>query len=241
MQPWEIVERETQSCLMLEASPSDRIRHLSQWHVDFAKEHKRSFNYVLDFLLSTGHIPQQSEVHLREIHSFLKRRSEAERKIFTHQLMTLSELPCFTPVGKILLKQDSRIDDQERLRRALDDEKRETEEAATLHEHFENSLAALQDSRISQVIKGRLGVGLEASKTLEALGRVLGVSRERIRIIEKKNLEKMERFALWDDIFRDKCEDIFESVGPLILVQDLQDLIHGLRGSPCPSRAGKPS
>ena len=33
----------------------------------------------------------------------------------------------------------------------------------------------------------------------------------------------MERFALWDDIFRDKCEDIFESVGPLILVQDLQD------------------
>jgi RNA polymerase primary sigma factor len=52
------------------------------------------------------------------------------------------------------------------------------------------SLAALQDRQAS-VIRMRFGIGRDAEMTLEEIGKVFGVTRERIRQIEAKGLKHM--------------------------------------------------
>jgi len=56
-------------------------------------------------------------------------------------------------------------------------------------------MLACLSSREREVITRRFGLGREASQTLEAVGRTLRVSRERVRQIEERAKQKMVRVA----------------------------------------------
>lgn len=66
-----------------------------------------------------------------------------------------------------------------------------------LKEHFENSLALLSENA-RLILEYRTGYK-EPIKTLEEVGRLLGVTRERIRQIQKKNINKIIDTEYWDD------------------------------------------
>ena len=66
-----------------------------------------------------------------------------------------------------------------------------------LKQHFENSLALLSENA-RLVLEYRTGYK-EPIKTLEEVGRLLGVTRERIRQIQKKNISKIIDTEYWDD------------------------------------------
>ncbi len=69
--------------------------------------------------------------------------------------------------------------------------------ATSLKSHFERALSSLKD-RDRQVIEYRTGYKGTAM-TLEAVGEVVGVTRERIRQIQKKYITKIIKAELWDD------------------------------------------
>lgn len=62
-------------------------------------------------------------------------------------------------------------------------------------DELENLLVKL-DNRERLVVRLRHGVGVSKEHTLEEVGEVIGVTRERARQIEKKAVEKMRYFAL---------------------------------------------
>jgi len=66
-----------------------------------------------------------------------------------------------------------------------------------LKQHFENSLLSLNDTA-RKVLEYRTGYR-ESVKTLEEVGSIIGVTRERIRQIQKKNIEKIITTEYWDD------------------------------------------
>ena len=66
-----------------------------------------------------------------------------------------------------------------------------------LKKHFENSLALLKTNERT-ILEGRTGYN-GSVKTLEEMGAVIGVTRERVRQIQKKNVEKIIKTEFWDD------------------------------------------
>ena len=51
------------------------------------------------------------------------------------------------------------------------------------------------DDRERYIIKNRFGIGVDKPKTLEAIGKEMGFSKERIRQIEKHTLRKLRGFC----------------------------------------------
>jgi hypothetical protein len=75
-----------------------------------------------------------------------------------------------------------------------------------LKELFENSLSLLKDNA-RLVLEYRTGYK-EPVKTLEEVGNIIGVSRERIRQIQKKNIEKTITTEYWDDCIAIKIGEL---------------------------------
>jgi hypothetical protein len=92
--------------------------------------------------------------------------------------------------------------------------------------------------RTRDVIEKRLGIN-SPELTLEEIGQNHGITRERVRQIAKKALRKLERFELWDDIFRDKLNHLFSLHGPAILVEDLGTFDSWFRGFALGKKGGK--
>jgi RNA polymerase primary sigma factor len=65
-------------------------------------------------------------------------------------------------------------------------------EASALREHVAEALAGLTP-REQSVVRMRFGIGGTAEHTLEEVGKTFGVTRERIRQIERKALQKIRR------------------------------------------------
>ncbi len=66
-----------------------------------------------------------------------------------------------------------------------------------LKQHLENSLALLEEKERT-ILEYRIGYQ-GAVKTLEEVGAIIGVTRERIRQIQKKNVNKIILTQYWDD------------------------------------------
>lgn len=64
-----------------------------------------------------------------------------------------------------------------------------------LAEEVERALGALRPKE-AQIIRGRFGIGADAEQTLQELGTVYGVTRERIRQVEMMGLKKLSRGQL---------------------------------------------
>ncbi len=75
-----------------------------------------------------------------------------------------------------------------------------------LKQHFENSLLELKDNA-RQVLEYRTGYQ-EPVKTLEEVGQIIGVTRERIRQIQKKSLNKIITNEYWDDCIAIKIGEL---------------------------------
>lgn len=82
---------------------------------------------------------------------------------------------------------------------------------------FFSSLEKIKDGKHRFIIEERLGVN-GRSKTLDEIGTILGITRERVRQIQKKVIEKIIDGEFWDDVLRMKLEDIIEAqTAPLYL------------------------
>jgi len=78
-----------------------------------------------------------------------------------------------------------------------------------LKKHFENSLSLLKaNERI--VLESRTGYD-GSVKTLESVGSVIGVTRERVRQIQKKNVTKIINTEFWDDCIAIKIGELLLS------------------------------
>jgi RNA polymerase primary sigma factor len=66
-------------------------------------------------------------------------------------------------------------------------------EKVTMNEKIEEALSSLSD-REEEILKMRFGIGYNSSYTLDEIGNRYGLTRERIRQIEKRALEKLRRF-----------------------------------------------
>ncbi|MER3445728.1 MAG: hypothetical protein C4291_02320 [Candidatus Dadabacteria bacterium] len=62
---------------------------------------------------------------------------------------------------------------------------------ATLSEKIKEALCTLTE-REERILKMRFGIGYEATYTLDEIGKYFSLTRERIRQIEKRALEKLE-------------------------------------------------
>jgi RNA polymerase primary sigma factor len=80
----------------------------------------------------------------------------------------------------------------------IEDERAESPDQATAETYrgaeLDAALSAL-DPRMRQVINRRYGLDGQASQTLEELGAVLGITRERVRQLENKALRELRRSA----------------------------------------------
>ena len=213
----------------------DRLRSLTHWHFEFAKQHSASFSSVLALIEALELEPHSSSLQIRGLHSFQKGMQPGARKVLEYEICTLSELPVFSAPGRTYrtAKKKSRTH-QEILRESIARQKRQVESDATLFEHFSNALMSFNDERKSKILAGRLGINKPNSLTLDEVGREIGITRQRVKQIEQTLLMTMEKYALWDDIFRDKCEQIFNVAGPLIVVEDLASLDEWFSGFSLP-------
>ena len=65
----------------------------------------------------------------------------------------------------------------------------------TIHKELENMINVLDD-REKEIIKMRYGLDDQEPKTLEEVGEILGISRERVRQLEQRALKKLKAIAL---------------------------------------------
>ncbi|MCL1060685.1 hypothetical protein MK852_00785 [Shewanella benthica] len=72
--------------------------------------------------------------------------------------------------------------------------------------HFENSLSMLKDNE-RMILENRTGYQGPV-KTLEEIGSVIGVTRERIRQIQKKNVSNIINTEFWDDCIAIKIGEL---------------------------------
>jgi hypothetical protein len=223
MEDWELAFDETG--FSASAGVVDRLRKLNDWHFDFAKQHRASFSATLSLIEAVGLKPLDTALNLRSLHSFQKGMKISERRALEHEIQVLSELPSFSAPGLSYRgHKKKKKTAEERLEELIIQEKVKVEGEANLSVHFLNSLISLKNKRNSQILISRLGIDQAEALTLEAAGKEHGLARQRVSQIEKRALLKIEKSALWDDIFREKCNEIFKLKGPVILARDLGEL-----------------
>ncbi|MDZ7872461.1 MAG: sigma factor-like helix-turn-helix DNA-binding protein [Rhizobium sp.] len=78
----------------------------------------------------------------------------------------------------------------------------------TLIEAIHESLSRLPE-RAAQIINRRMGLS-EPPQTLQQVGDYLGVTRERVRQIEAKALERLLRDEIWDNVLAQKISSLLQ-------------------------------
>ena len=99
-------------------------------------------------------------------------------KILHLRALTQSMVSLDTPIGEDQIAADSETPEDRAMQNALAEDLRDT-------------MADCLNQRESEVISHRFGLGGDRPKTLEEVGAIYGVTRERIRQIEVKALRKL--------------------------------------------------
>lgn len=87
----------------------------------------------------------------------------------------------------------------------------------SLYNHLEKTLSKLPENA-RKIIIARLGADGKTPQTLQALGDIFGITRERIRQIEKKYLTSIIEKEAWDDLIYEKITALRHNrKGPLFL------------------------
>ena len=91
------------------------------------------------------------------------------------------------------------------------------EDTRTLFEAFSDSFHKCGSDRNAEIFKDRIGISSKRM-TLEEVGNKYSVTRERIRQIVAKSVARIIRTEKWDDILRDKINELLnERTEPLYL------------------------
>jgi hypothetical protein len=91
----------------------------------------------------------------------------------------------------------------------------------SLRESFQRTFDALEDEKYRYVIEKRLGVGCSA-ETLETIGETLGVTRERIRQLQKKIIGAIIDEEFWDDSLKFKLQRVLQDKHSPVFLEELQ-------------------
>lgn len=87
----------------------------------------------------------------------------------------------------------------------------------SLYDHLEKTLSRLPENA-RKIIIARLGADGKTPQTLQSLGDIFGITRERIRQIEKKHLTSIIEKEAWDDLIYEKITALWHNLkGPLFL------------------------
>jgi len=87
----------------------------------------------------------------------------------------------------------------------------------SLYKHLEKALSTLPENA-QKIITARLGADGTTPQTLQTLGDIFGITRERIRQIEKKYLTSIIEKEAWDDLIYEKIHALRNNrMGPLFL------------------------
>jgi RNA polymerase primary sigma factor len=111
--------------------------------------------------------------------------------------LPVAEVAAFRGMGREPISLETPVgDDESRLGDAIQDASvespSEVAQSAELVEHTQRALSALTP-REERVLRLRFGIGRPSALTLEEVGREFGVTRERVRQIEAKALDKLRR------------------------------------------------
>ena len=215
------------SPLNLDASPVEQFRALSQWHLDYARDNPKTFRELNSLLASLGIKNETFQINGRIFKLAQESFTKPQRLRFLDQLAQLAYLPENSPYGATLtlsepLKTKPTL--EETWVAGLEKQKASMLKHGTLAELFSHSINQIKIERDREILQRRLGLSPYEVHTLQEVGDVVGVTRERVRQIVKKQLVKLEKDHLWDDVFREEVKRMFDSFGPLLPVNKLSSL-----------------
>lgn len=85
-----LINRETNDPLDLDASSFSQIQSLTRWHLNLAREYPQSFSHVLLILDAAGIDNDSSEMSYRAFNNAANTFTPLESKLLKHELKTLS-------------------------------------------------------------------------------------------------------------------------------------------------------
>ena len=90
----------------------------------------------------------------------------------------------------------------------------------SLHEGFFKSLNKIEDETHLKIIKERLGVDT-APRTLEEIGQDIGITRERVRQIQKKVTARIIDGEFWDDTLKYKVQSLLNNPSEPVYLDEM--------------------
>ena len=221
------------SPLNLDATPLEQFRYLTSWHLEFAKENPHTFRELMTLLSSLGVKYETLQVNSRIFNFAQQSFSSAQKLRFLDQLERLAYLPQFSPCGGKVSVYESRPK-----KPSLDDQwhTAETRQKESLRQHgklddlFRHSITQIKNERNQEILCRRLGLSPYEVHTLQEAGDAVGITRERVRQLVKKEMTKLEKACLWDDVFREEINCLFQKFGPLLPLDNLAFLSDWFEG-----------
>lgn len=167
---------------------------------------RQSIKQALNEQSDTIKLPIKYTINLSKINSATNKltkelgRAPTTQEISDSTGLTIDEIDEVLLAHKSQLSLDNYIGDDEdkTFLDSMEDEKSNVENtiiAKTLKNSIDEMITSL-DKREADIIIKRFGFDGEEPKTLEELGEILGVSRERVRQLEARALEKLKKKAL---------------------------------------------
>ena len=216
------MELDSLATLPLDASLTLKVKNLTTWHVGLVDRFPSSFALVGNLFASNAILSTYdlSSIEAFLVRSFVRNLSRFEKRLFEHEVASLINWVEEAPVGsRIRPRPDAVLHAIEEFEKQMERKKLELSSSRTLLELIDDSLNTL-NPRASDIVRKRLGINTP-KLTLETIAQIYGITRERVRQIANKGLSRVERFQLWDDIFRDKLNQLFAQHSPAILIDDL--------------------
>ena len=192
----------------------ERVNAISGWHFEQISKHPSLFPALFKTceLLNIESIEDLREMAKFTLGRYLHRNSLSES--FNADISSLIARPIFIDFFGF---QENPVEKSLEIKAAPIDVVMERIQSIPLMELFNETLNKYPE-KTQTVVRLRLGAD-GRRHTLEEVGQKMGVTRERIRQIEKKFFQRSEKVERWDDVMREKLSHLFQTATePLGLV-----------------------